>query len=632
MKRSSLWLLFVPILFVASFPGVLQVQAGGGMQTNANTSPEPLTADNVLLFVDAFVAENMAAAHAPGLVITVVYRGEVILSQGYGVADIESNRPMTPQTNVRAGSVSKPVTSAGVLQLVADEQIALDVPVGNYLPNLPLVDDSYGPAGTVAQFLTLQGGYPDVVLHTHSPSLEEWQPLGDYLQDNLPPRALPPGTVLSYNSWEHALLGQVMVEVTGQPFDQVMTDMLFQPLGMTQTTFSQPFPESVAANLATGYAYAGGEYEEVPLDYVNLSPGIALVTTGEDMGRFMLALLSDGELDGEQVLTLDTVAGMLNRQEVVHPLSRSRTYGFSEVTLSGRQVLYHDGNGIGFGNRMILSPEHELGIFLNTNHRPLAHDASNTPAYSFMKELSTALLEQYLPASEQEASSLSPLPDAAERAPRFIGHYRLAGIPQQDFFKLGALMDNVEVSDNGDGTITIGSKRYVEVELLLFQSETNPGFFVVFVEDDNGEVQWLTFGGTESYQKVRWHETPTVQFAAMGAMLLGFLVFVISMPFSRHRHWPIWTMSLMSLAFLVGLAYTMTQADVILFFKTIPLVTKLLFLSPLLIGVLALTYPLTVASLYRKRAKARVWLLYALNGSALVIFIWFVSYWNLYQV
>jgi CubicO group peptidase (beta-lactamase class C family) len=600
------------------------------LQNSPDNSPEPLTTDSVTKFVDAFVEEKMAAAHAPGLVITIVYQGEVVLSRGYGLADIETNRPMTAQTNLRAGSVSKPITSAGVLQLVANGQIALDAPVSDYLTELPL-EDEYGAAGTVAQLLTLKGGYADTLLQTHSPTLERWQPLADYLQDNLPPRVLPPGKVHSYNSWEHAMLGQALAEVTGQPFNQAMADTLFQPLGMAHSTFTQPLPESIAANLATGYAFNDGEYEEVPLDYVNLSPGVALVTTGEDMGRFMLALLNDGELDGRPVLAPSTVAGMLNRQAEVHPRSRGRTYGFSEVTLANRQVLYQDGNGIGHGNRIILAPEHELGIFLSTNHRQLANDLSITPAYMFMKDLSTILLERYLPAVNRDGSPLSPLPNAAEHAPRYTGHYRKAGTPQQDFFKLGALLDNVNVSDNGDGTITIGSRQYVEVEPLLFQSETDPNFFVVFVEDDGGEVGWLTFGGTGSYQKVHWYETPTVQLIMAAIMLLGFLSFVIAMPFSRYRHWPVWLMSLIGLAFLAGLAYMMTQADLILFFKTIPLATKLLFLLPWLGGALALTFPLALTRLRRKRPAARVWLLYGLNMAAAVAFIWFVNYWNLYQ-
>jgi hypothetical protein len=169
------------------------------------------------------------------------------------------------------------------------------------------------------------------------------------------------------------------------------------------------------------------------------------------------------------------------------------------------------------------------------------------------------------------------------------------------------------------------------VEPLLFQSKADPGFFVVFVEDDKGEVAWLTFGGTGSYQKVHWYETLTAQLVLVATMLLGFLIFVVIMPFSRYRHWSIWLMSLISLAFLAGLAFMMIQADLVLFFKTIPLGTKLLFLLPWLSGALALTYPLVVVALWRKRPATRAWLLYALNIVAAAAFIWFINYWNLYQ-
>jgi CubicO group peptidase (beta-lactamase class C family) len=630
MKRLCVSLLLLPVLLVAGFLNVPGSEAAIGTQTTPNNFPEVLTTESLSAFVDDFVAEHMVPAHAPGLVVTVVYEGKVLLSKGYGLADLESERPMTPQTNLRAGSVSKPLTSLAVLQMAAEGQIDLDAPVSDYLPNLPLAD-AYGPAGTVSQFLTLKGGYPDTVLQTHSPALDGWQPLGDYLQHHLPPRVQPPGKVYSYSSWEHALLGQAMAEVVGKPFDQVMDVALFQPLGMTRTTFTQPLPGPVAANLATGYTFVDGRYEEVPLDFVNLSPGIAMVTTADDMGRFMLALLNGGVLDGRQVLAPASVAGMLNRQEELHPLSRGRTYGLSEVTLGDRQVLYHDGNGIGQGSRLILAPESGLGIFLSTNHRPLTGDISNTPAYRFMKDLSTALLEEYLPASPKQGSPLQALSNAAERAPRFVGHYRLAGTPQEDFFKLGALLDNVDVRGNEDGTITIGSNRYTEVESLLFQSQDDPDFFVVFVEDGSGEVSWLTFGGTNSYQKTGWYETPSMQLALVGMLLLSFLAYVVFMPFSRFRSLPVWLMSLLGLVFFGGLAIMMMEADLVLFFKTIPPAARLLFLLPWLFSALALALPVSMISLRRKQPPVHIWFLYGLNAAAAVAFIWFVAFWNLYQ-
>lgn len=627
--RSVVLLLMAALFLVQT----ARAEAGNVTEVAPEERVRPMAAD-MAAFIDQYVEEGMADAHAPGLVVTVVYGGEVVVAQGYGVADVETGRPMTARTNLRAGSVSKAVTSAGVLELAAGGRVSLEERMSAYLPGL-LPEDGYGPAGTVAQFLTLQGGYADVVVETHAPTPEGWQPLDIFIEEQLPARVMPPGKVYSYSSWEHALLGRMMAEVTGKRFDEAMADLVFRPLGMEQSTFAQPLPGGIAANLAAGYAFDGGTYEEVPLDYVKLSPGIALVTTGKDMGRFMVALLNGGVLEGERVLAPETVEGMLQRQEGVHARSRGRTYGLSEITLGGQQALYHDGNGIGHGNRMILVPEHGLGIFLSTNHRPLAHDVSSTPAYTFMKGLGTALLKRYVPAraepgSVEEEAPLPPLPEAAGRAARYAGHYRLASTPQEDFFKLGALLDNVNVADNGDGTITVGSNRYAEVEPLLFQSKSDPGFFVVFVEDDAGEIGWLTFGGTGSYQRVSWYETPTVQLALVAMMLLGFLSFVVLMPFSSRRHWQIWLMSALGLAFLAGLATMMTNADLVLFFKRIPLGTKVLFALPWLSGGLALTLPAVLVSLWRKRATGRVWLLYGLNAVAAAGFLWFVVTWNLY--
>ena len=213
--------------------------------------------------------------------------------------------------------------SAAVLQLVEQGKIALDEPVSTYITDLPL-EDRFGSASTVSQLLTLKGGYADTVLLSHSSSLEEWQPLDEYLAENLEPRAMPPGLVHSYSSWEHALLGYAVEQVSGQPYDlkgkagmiisnRIVDQNLFQPAGMTRTTFSQPLPQDILDNLAIGYNYAGGEYDVVPLDYVLLSPGIALVTTGEDMGRFMLALLNEGNLNGRQIMEAETAESLLRR-------------------------------------------------------------------------------------------------------------------------------------------------------------------------------------------------------------------------------------------------------------------------------------------------------------------------------
>jgi CubicO group peptidase (beta-lactamase class C family) len=587
-----------------------------------------LTQNDLQAFVEQYVNDHMADSHTPGLVITVVYQGEVLLAEGYGLADIEKGVPMTAQTHMRAGSVSKPITSTGILELAATGQINLNESLSAYVPEL-VFDDGFGPAPTLAQLLTLQGGYGDAVVGTHAPTLDQWLPLDVYLEENPPERFMPSGKVLSYTSWEHALLGYTMAEVSGQPFDLAMSQYLFEPLGMENSTFTQPLPAPIAENLATGYAY-DGDFQVVPLDYVQLTPGIGLVTTGEDMGRFMQALLNGGGFNRDHVLAPETISGMLQRQEALHENSRSRTYGFSEINISGRQAIYQDGNGIGHGNRMMLFPDQELGIFLSINHRILANDLTSTSAYAFMKNLSQAIVERYVPVSISEDIPFTPLANAEERASRFTGHYRLAGIPQGDFFKLGALLNNVSVKDNQDGTITIGSRRYTEVEPNVFQSETNPGFFVLFAEDDNGSVNWLTFGGTGSYQKVNWYETPTTQIALIGFMLISFLTGFFITVFSRKKNWLIGLINLLGLVFIFGLAYMMTQADLIFFYKTIPSTLKLLFLLPWVVSGISVIYVLYLAKVWQTLSTTKQKLMYSLNFVSVICFIWFAQYWNLF--
>ena len=98
----------------------------------------------------------MDLAHVPGLVITVVEGDEVLLSKGYGYADLENRIPMTPQTNVRAGSVSKPVLSTAVIRLVEQGLLDLDAPVSEYIIDLDL-EDEHGSASTVGQLLNHEG-------------------------------------------------------------------------------------------------------------------------------------------------------------------------------------------------------------------------------------------------------------------------------------------------------------------------------------------------------------------------------------------------------------------------------------------------------------------------------------------
>jgi len=628
-KKILFLLVLASLTFSNLIPGSLTALARESEPLPPINVGNELSDREIESFVDKFVQERMGAYHVPGLVVVVITGGNVVLSKGYGFADLERQIPMTPQTNLRAGSVSKPVLAAAVLHLVELGLVSLDAPVDQYIQDLDL-KDRFGPASTVAQLLTQQGGYTDDILLSHAPTQANWQPLQEYLANNLPQREIQPG-VMSYSSWNYALLGDVIEKVTGLPYDQAVAQLIFQPMGMENTTFTQPLPDGIRANLANGYYFQNGSYQVVPMDFVRLSPGVGLVTNGEDMGRYMCSLLNNGKTNDTQVLQNETVQALLTRQASVHPSSRGRTYAFSEINFNGRQVLYHSGNGIGFTNEMILAPEYGFGIFVSVNHRMLNRDLSDwTPAATIVRELGVAVLEKSVPESPSNPTLLQPLPDAAQRVARYVGHYQTADASFHNFTQIAALLNYVDVWDNQNGTITIFGTPLVEVEPLVFQDTSNPEFFVVFIENKRGDVEYLSLGGTGSYRKSAWYETINFIGGLLAVVSLIFLSSLLIWPFSRRSHWLVWVVSLLNLLFLGGMALLLSKSDYILLYKTIPLAWKTVLVMPWfsLIGTIGLIAVLF--SQWRKpslRRRSKIFSTVVTTGS--IAFLWLIFYWHM---
>jgi len=346
----------------------------------------------------------------------------------------------------------------------------------------------------------------------------------------------------------------------------------------------------------------------------------------------MRALLNGGSLDENRIFEDESLAMLLERQISAHPFSRGRSYAFTELTLAGRKVLYQDGNGIGFMSRIVLMPEQDVGIFISVNHRNLGEGMWLTQAAAMARTLSTEILENFVPATEIEIPEAQPLPDRVDHVERFTGHYRAARVARDTFFKLEAILDNVNVKDNGDGTLSIGSGVYVEVEPLIFQNVESPGSFVVFVENQAGEVEFLTFGGTGSYQRVPWYQSIDFQRVLLGVLVFVSLSMLIAWPITRQGHWMAWAVSLLNLGFIVGVGMLFVEriTDLLLFFKTIPIGVRILFAIPWIIGILSLSLPVFLVLMW-KDGDTSWWgrthyLLVTLVSFAV---FWLANFWNL---
>ena len=636
MKNLKLAIRFL-LIGVALLLAVLIVKNTAMAQSPSDPTADDeimeLTSENLENFLDEFVPAEMEEAHVPGLVITVVSGDEVLLSKGYGYANIQHKIPMTPYANVRAGSVSKSVLATGVIKLVEQGVLDLNAPVSDYITDLELADE-FGPAATIGQLLTHMSGYPDTLVESHSPDLAGYDPLGEVLRTDLVPRAFAPGTVSAYSDWNFSLLGYAIEKATGSPYEIVLADLLFAPLGMENTTYLQPLPEAIYQDLATGYGwdYSKNQYYIVPHDFVRMSPGIALVTNGNDMGIYLRMLLNEGGFNGKQILDDQSLSLLLERQGGAHEYSRGWSYGFIENTISGRRVLYKDGNGMGFSNRVVLMPDQDLGIFISINHRNLGEGMWLTRAAGMAtRTLPSAIFEKFVPETEVKSLELQP-PYSDIDLDQFTGHYQKAGVSRDDFFKLEGMLDNVDVKTADGGNLKIGSSVYQPVAPLVFQHLENPDFHIIFAENQENEVEFLTFGGTGSYQKVPWYQARNFQIGLLVVITLISIVMVIAWPFTRQGHWMGWVVGLFNLAFIAGVAWIFNSqfVDLLDFFKTIPLWLDILFIVPWMIGISAISLPFFLVQMWKAADVSwygRIQYL-LMTASAFTIF-WLANLWNL---
>ncbi len=356
--------------------------------------------------LDAYVGDRVRSARnllgIPGVAVSVVHEGRVVLLRGYGLADVATGRPVDPaRTRFPIFSTSKAVTATAVMQLVEKGLVRLDDPVERHLGGLRLAGDAPGTV-TVRDLLRQTSGLDETVtglmVRPDQPAL----PLRAFLDATLPARLRPPGEAFQYSiGHNHTLLGLLLETVTGRSFDDVMEDSLLRPLGMPTASFRDP--QGPDPDEALGYAahrcLLGRPGPPVPTR-IQVRPAGALRATAAEMARFMIAHLERGTADGFPMLRPETLDLMHARHHEVHPEVPGIALGFFH---RGR-ILEHPGGPLPHFANLTLVPEARFGVFL----------AANTQSGALLaKALGFDLVERFFPDRALAADHGSPAPDGA---------------------------------------------------------------------------------------------------------------------------------------------------------------------------------------------------------------------------
>ncbi len=239
--------------------------------------------------------EKIAAEHAvPGISVAVVEDFALAGAFGVGVCEAGTDRLVDESTLFQAASVSKSVAAAGALVLVEKERLSLDADVNEKLESWQLADADLDTKITLRHVLSHMGGLTVHGFPGYAPGVELPR-LADVLDGKKPANTGPvrarfdPGVRWRYSGGGYTIAQQLIVDVTGQPFDGVMRDLVLEPLGMQRSTFAQPLPKSWHGNAAHAHDRRG-RAEKHPWHVYPEQAAAGLWTTPSDLARFFLAL------------------------------------------------------------------------------------------------------------------------------------------------------------------------------------------------------------------------------------------------------------------------------------------------------------------------------------------------------
>jgi len=354
--------------------------------------------------IEGVVRAAMESRGIPGVVVVVANNRRVVWSNAFGVADVVTGAPLTTAHLLQVGSITKTFTALLALQLSTRGELPLDQPIGNDLPTLPprlaaltLRDLLHQRAG-LADMPGDDGPDDEGELARHAASL------GDTLQ------VLPAGTAFSYSNAGYALAGAAIEAHMRRPFAELMRQYVFGPAGMRSSTMRPA--EATQLPHATGHVGPSGARATAAPSIANdtrLWPAGYAWSSGDDLGRFLVALLAEGGTTTGGGWYRGVSDSALVSVIAVPGLPGGARYGmgaFLDRSDYGVRA-WHPGNVTGFSALWRAIPSRNVGVAVLSNRDGVRLDA-----------IADSVLEAViagLPTSRQGAGATRGTPRANER-------------------------------------------------------------------------------------------------------------------------------------------------------------------------------------------------------------------------
>jgi CubicO group peptidase (beta-lactamase class C family) len=334
--------------------------------------------------VEAIFKKFMEQSHIPGLAYGIVADGQLIGSGGMGVRNVADKTAVNADTVFRIASMTKSFTAMAIIKLRDEGQLSLEAPAEQYVPELASLKYPTRDSAkiTVRQLLTMSAGFPqddpwaDRQLGASDTQFNEWLKPGISFSN-------PPGIKFEYSNYGYGILGRIVTNVAGMPYQTYVKTNILEPLGMTSSTFD--VNAAAPDRLAMGYRREGNDWiADPPLNDGAFASMGGLFTTISDFSRYMAFLLSAFPARDEADNGIVRRSSLREMQQPWQPrilaswrptpdlpaVVQSDGYGYGLVcgvdSLLGYSVA-HGGGLPGYGSFYRLLPDYGIGIAVFTN-------------------------------------------------------------------------------------------------------------------------------------------------------------------------------------------------------------------------------------------------------------------------
>ena len=426
---------------------------------------------------EKIIVQERLRTGTPGVAVALVKDDRVVFAKAFGVANLETETPMSTDTLCRSGPITSVFTAAALIMLQEQGKIKLEQPVGKYVSGLNAKLSAVNAYQLLSHTAGLKEEHP-------SSGLFDDQALGRTVRSWKDDYSISrPGQIYSHSNPGYALAGLLIEEVSQKPFAKVLNDLLFGPLGMERTTFSSslvmtyPFSQSYRA-------FGGGQLHQVrpfALDAFGWPSG-SMFSNVNDLARFTIAFMNDGKIDGKQVIS-SSVINTLSTPVADIPTGLSdlndqkSTYGLVAEEYRGVRVLSITGSWAGFTEQLWMAPKYHFALIVMANRNVGYFNATAEKAMEMMLPLE--------PASSQTLSQSLPMSDVEMQS--YLGTYSNENVVEL------VLKDHHLFLREGNNELPI-RKLKANVFAAGPPSMSHPQIFVL-IPDGHGRIEFLHRAG-----------------------------------------------------------------------------------------------------------------------------------------